>query len=102
MGPEHSRLAESGRVRYESVDDRSALEAFRLLSRREGIIPALETAHAVARIVRESERWRGDDVVLCLSGRGDKDVAEVARLLEETDSPSDGGASVDGEAGAGR
>jgi len=102
VGPEHSRLAESGRVRYESVDDRSALEAFRLLSRREGIIPALETAHAVARIVRESERWRGDDVVLCLSGRGDKDVAEVARLLEETDSPSDGGASVDGEAGAGR
>mgnify|MGYP006283811287 CR=1 FL=1 len=102
VGPEHSRLAESGRVRYESVDDRGALEAFRLLSRREGIIPALETAHAVARIVRESERWRGDDVVLCLSGRGDKDVAEVARLLEETDSPSDGGASVDGEAGAGR
>ena len=83
VGPEHSWLRESGRVRYESVDDRAALEAFQLLSRREGIIPALETAHAVARIVQEAERWRGDDVVLCLSGRGDKDVAEVARLLEE-------------------
>ena len=90
VGPEHSWLRESGRVRYESVEDRAALEAFQLLSRREGIIPALETAHAVARIVREAERWRGDDVVLCLSGRGDKDVAEVARLLEEMDAVDDG------------
>ncbi len=94
VGPEHSRLRETGRVRYESVNDRAALEAFQLLSRREGILPALETAHAVARMVQEAERWRGDDIVLCLSGRGDKDVAEVSRLLEETDAGgADGAAS---------
>jgi tryptophan synthase beta chain len=83
VGPEHAHLKDTGRVRYESVDDRAALEAFRDFSRLEGIVPALETAHAVARLRAEAGRWRGRDVVLCLSGRGDKDVAEVARLLEE-------------------
>lgn len=81
VGPEHAWLRDTGRVRYESVTDREALDAFVELCRVEGIIPALESAHALARLHIERERWRGRDVVVCLSGRGDKDVAEVARLL---------------------
>ncbi len=83
VGPEHAHLRDSGRVRYESVTDGQALDAFRLLCRTEGIIPALESAHAVAGLAMEAERWEGRDAVICLSGRGDKDVAEVARVLEE-------------------
>jgi tryptophan synthase beta chain len=83
VGPEHSWLKDSGRVTYESVTDREALNAFQALCRREGIIPALETAHALAWIERNRGRWKQDDIVLlCLSGRGDKDVAHVAKLLE--------------------
>ncbi|HWA15232.1 MAG TPA: tryptophan synthase subunit beta [Gemmatimonadales bacterium] len=83
VGPEHSWLKDSGRVTYESVTDREALNAFQALCRREGIIPALETAHALAWIERNKGRWGADDIVLlCLSGRGDKDVAHVAKLLE--------------------
>jgi tryptophan synthase beta chain len=81
VGPEHSRLRDTGRVRYESVTDEQALEAFQDLCRLEGIIPALESAHALARLAVEKERWRGHDVLVCLSGRGDKDVGEVVRLL---------------------
>ncbi|HWA58062.1 MAG TPA: tryptophan synthase subunit beta [Gemmatimonadales bacterium] len=82
VGPEHSWLRDTGRVRYESVTDAEALEAFQLFCRLEGIIPALETAHAIAWIARNRGRWTGGDpVLLCLSGRGDKDVAHVARLL---------------------
>jgi tryptophan synthase beta chain len=81
VGPEHSFLKDSGRARYVAVTDRQALDAFHRLSRLEGIVPALETAHAVAYLLGEG---RGDvgrgPVVLCLSGRGDKDVAHVARL----------------------
>jgi tryptophan synthase beta chain len=81
VGPEHSALKESGRAVYESVTDREALHAFGALARLEGIIPALESAHAVAWLLREGARWaeRGP-VVICLSGRGDKDVAQVAEL----------------------
>jgi tryptophan synthase beta chain len=82
VGPEHSWLRDSGRVRYESATDAEALAAFQRVCRTEGIIPALETAHAFAWITRARGRWQQDDLVLvCLSGRGDKDVAHVAALL---------------------
>ncbi|MFI5210842.1 MAG: tryptophan synthase subunit beta, partial [Gemmatimonadales bacterium] len=76
VGPEHSWLRDSGRVRYDAVTDREALDAFRLLCRNEGIIPALETAHAIAWVAASERAWKENDLVLlCLSGRGDKDVA---------------------------
>ena len=82
VGPEHSWLRDTGRVRYESATDAEALAAFQRVCRTEGIIPALETAHAFAWIARSRGRWSRDDLVLvCLSGRGDKDVAHVAALL---------------------
>ena len=78
VGPEHSFLKDSGRATYVSVRDDEAMAGFQLLSRLEGIIPALETAHAVAWVDRERARWTSDDaVLLCISGRGDKDVAQV-------------------------
>jgi tryptophan synthase beta chain len=81
VGPEHSFLKDSGRARYVSVRDDEAMHGFQLLSRLEGIIPALETAHAVAWVERERARWTRDDVVLlCISGRGDKDVAQVMEM----------------------
>jgi tryptophan synthase beta chain len=81
VGPEHSYLKESGRATYVAVSDRDALEGFRLLSRLEGIIPALETAHAVSWIASQAGRWTKDDaVLLCVSGRGDKDVAQVNEM----------------------
>ena len=81
VGPEHSFLKDSGRATYVGVTDDEALHAFHRLSELEGIIPALETAHAVAYLLGEGrhEVERGA-VVLCLSGRGDKDVAHVARM----------------------
>jgi tryptophan synthase beta chain len=82
VGPEHSWLRDTKRVRYESATDAEALAAFQELSRLEGIIPALETAHAIAWVRRSAGRWAADQpVLLCLSGRGDKDVAHVAALL---------------------
>jgi tryptophan synthase beta chain len=81
VGPEHAFLKDSGRATYVSVRDDEAMDGFRTLSRLEGIIPALETAHAVAWLVRERARWSADDVVLlCVSGRGDKDVAQVMEM----------------------
>jgi tryptophan synthase beta chain len=81
VGPEHSYLKDSGRARYVAVDDEAALAAFHRLSELEGIIPALETAHAVAWLMDEGRGEVADGpVVVCLSGRGDKDVAHVARL----------------------
>lgn len=82
VGPEHSWLRDTGRVHYEAVTDREALSGFQSFCRLEGIIPALETAHAIAWIEKNRGRWNGaDPVLLCLSGRGDKDVAHVAKLL---------------------
>jgi tryptophan synthase beta chain len=79
VGPEHSHLRDTGRATYVSVTDEEALRAFHLLGRLEGVIPALETAHAVAWIDANAGRWKGDEpVLLCVSGRGDKDVAQVA------------------------
>jgi tryptophan synthase beta chain len=81
VGPEHSFLKDSGRATYVAVRDDEAMAGFQLLSRLEGIIPALETAHAVAWVERERARWTPDDVVLlCISGRGDKDVAQVMEM----------------------
>jgi tryptophan synthase beta chain len=81
VGPEHSHLKESGRASYVAVTDVDALRGFELLSRAEGIIPALETAHAVAWIAGQAGRWTADEpVLLCVSGRGDKDVSQVSAL----------------------
>ena len=81
VGPEHAMLKDSGRVTYAAVNDPDVLDAFRYLSRMEGIIPALESAHAVAYVMKNADRFdRNDIVVINLSGRGDKDVAEVARM----------------------
>ncbi|WP_293170051.1 tryptophan synthase subunit beta [Oceanithermus sp.] len=82
VGPEHSHYADAGIAEYASVTDEEALEAFRFLSRAEGIIPALESAHAVAYAARLAPQMAPDEVlVINLSGRGDKDVNEVMRLL---------------------
>ena len=79
VGPEHAALKDSGRARYVAVTDAQALAAFGRLSRLEGIIPALESAHAVAWVLGEAGRWPvGAVVIVNLSGRGDKDVAAVA------------------------
>ncbi len=81
VGPEHAHLMESGRASYAAVTDESALRAFGLLSRTEGIIPALETAHAIAWVVEQKGKWTGDGAVLiCVSGRGDKDVEQVSHI----------------------
>jgi tryptophan synthase beta chain len=75
VGPEHSQLKESGRAEYISVTDREALRATSLLSRLEGIIPALESAHAVAYAVKLAQKMEKEQtIVVCLSGRGDKDL----------------------------
>ncbi len=82
VGPEHSYWKDTGRVNYVNATDSEALEAFQTLSRLEGILPALESSHAIARAIKTAgSRSRDDVVVVCLSGRGDKDVYEVARLL---------------------
>ena len=81
VGPEHSYLRDSGRATYVAVGDRAALDAVALLSRLEGIIPALETAHAVAWVAEQRGRWAADEpVLLCVSGRGDKDVAQLSEM----------------------
>jgi tryptophan synthase beta chain len=79
VGPEHAYLRDLGRARYTSVTDDEALDAVHQLARLEGIIPALESAHAVAFVLREGHRFAGrGPVLICLSGRGDKDVAQIA------------------------
>ena len=81
VGPEHSHLEEIGRARYETVTDAEVVDAFLLLSRTEGIIPALEPAHAIAWMSRERASLEGQTVLVCLSGRGDKDVAQMMDVL---------------------
>ena len=86
IGPEHAHLAAIGRARYETATDAEVLEAFQLLSRTEGIIPALESAHALAWVARAARSGdelvrSGSTVLVTLSGRGDKDVAQVRELL---------------------
>ena len=82
IGPEHAMLHDSGRVQYVSVDDEEALDAFQMLSKLEGIIPALESAHAIADALRVAPTMRPDQVILVnMSGRGDKDIFSVAGVL---------------------
>ncbi|MCD9622548.1 tryptophan synthase subunit beta [Rhabdothermincola salaria] len=81
VGPEHSHLSAIGRARYEQVTDAEVIDAFQLLSRTEGIIPALEPAHALAWISRDRHALAGRTVLLNLSGRGDKDVAQMMEIL---------------------
>ncbi len=82
VGPEHAYLKEMGRAEYEVATDEEALEAFQLLSRCEGIIPALETSHAVAHVLKLAPTLSKDDLIIInLSGRGDKDVDEVRSIL---------------------
>jgi tryptophan synthase beta chain len=81
VGPEHSHLAAIGRARYEQVTDAEVIDAFQLLSRTEGIIPALEPAHALAWVSRDRASLAGRTVLVNLSGRGDKDVAQMMEIL---------------------
>jgi tryptophan synthase beta chain len=81
VGPEHAYLADIGRARYEQVTDAEVIDAFQLLSRTEGIIPALEPAHALAWVSRARGELAGKTVLLNLSGRGDKDVAQMMDIL---------------------
>ena len=82
VGPEHSYLASIGRAEYPNVTDAEVIEAFQLLSSTEGIIPALEPAHALAWIVRAAPTMQGQTVLMNLSGRGDKDVAQMMDVLK--------------------
>ena len=81
IGPEHSWLHEIGRVQYVAATDDEALEAFQLCSKLEGIIPALETAHGLAEVIKMAPGMKGKTIVLNLSGRGDKDIFTVAHHL---------------------
>jgi tryptophan synthase beta chain len=81
VGPEHSALKDSGRARYVAATDRQVLDAFLLLARTEGILPALESAHALAWVVEAASQLRDGPVLVNLSGRGDKDMPTVLRAL---------------------
>ncbi len=81
VGPEHSYLASIGRAEYPTVTDAEVISAFQLMARSEGIIPALECAHAMAWIVREAPKMQGKVVLMNLSGRGDKDVGQMMEIL---------------------
>jgi tryptophan synthase beta chain len=82
IGPEHSWLHEIKRVEYVGATDQEALEAFQVCTRVEGIIPALESAHAIAHVMKVAPTMKKDDIiVMCLSGRGDKDIFTVAEHL---------------------
>jgi tryptophan synthase beta chain len=82
VGPEHAWLADQGRAEYTAVDDSEAIEAARTLARTEGLIPALESAHAVAELIRRAPKMRKDEIVILnLSGRGDKDMETLSRYV---------------------
>lgn len=81
IGPEHAYLHEIGRVKYDTITDKEAIDAFRLLTRLEGIIPAIESSHAVAYSLKIAKNYDKEDViVICLSGRGDKDINTILNL----------------------
>ena len=80
IGPEHAYLYDSGRAEYVAITDDEAVDAFEYLSRTEGIIPAIESAHAIAQVMKIAPKMKKDEIIIvCLSGRGDKDVAAMAR-----------------------
>ncbi len=88
VGPEHAFLNERGRIDYDFATDADALDAFSKLSRWEGIIPALESAHAIAGVLQRAPRMRADEIIIAnLSGRGDKDLAQAAEFLLEGKKP---------------
>jgi len=89
VGPEHAYLRDIGRAEYSYATDQEALEAFQTLAVKEGIIPALESAHAIAYVLREAPKMESDQIILInLSGRGDKDVAQAAEFLGIDSKPS--------------
>lgn len=80
IGPEHAYLHDSGRAEYVAITDGEAVDAFEYLSRTEGIIPAIESAHVIAQVMKIAPKMKKDEIIIvCLSGRGDKDVAAMAR-----------------------
>ncbi|MBQ8118097.1 MAG: tryptophan synthase subunit beta [Lachnospiraceae bacterium] len=80
IGPEHAYLHDIGRAQYVPITDEEAVQAFEYLSRTEGVIPAIESAHAVAQVIKIAKNYRPDQsIIVCISGRGDKDVAAIAR-----------------------
>jgi tryptophan synthase beta chain len=82
VGPEHAFLKEQGRIDYDYATDAEALDAFSKLARWEGIIPALESAHGIAGVIKRAPSLRADAIIIAnLSGRGDKDVAQAAEFL---------------------
>ncbi len=81
VGPEHAHLHKIGRVDYTTINDAQAINAFKVLSQREGIIPALESSHAVAYAIENREKLQGKSVLVCLSGRGDKDLGILDEIL---------------------
>jgi tryptophan synthase beta chain len=84
IGPEHAYLNSTKRAEYVPITDNEAVEAFELLSREEGIIPAIESSHAIAYAVKVAAEYGSDDnIIVCVSGRGDKDVAAIARYRGE-------------------
>ena len=84
MGAEHSHFKDSKRAEYASITDKEALEGFKLLSRTEGIIPALESSHAIAQVAKIAPKMKKSEIiVICLSGRGDKDVNQVSEFLKD-------------------
>jgi tryptophan synthase beta chain len=84
VGPEHSYYKKTGRAKYVSATDKEALEGFKLLSQTEGIIPALESAHAIAYTSKIAKKLKKNEIIIvCLSGRGDKDVTQVAKFIGE-------------------
>ena len=84
VGPEHSYLKDNKRVKYHSATDSEVIDAFLLLTRTEGIIPALESAHAIAEVIKVAKRHKkSESIVVTLSGRGDKDVEEVQNYLDK-------------------
>ena len=87
MGPEHAWLHDRGRVEYCSCNDNSAIEAATILCRMEGIIPAVESAHAVAEAIRRAPVSQGQTFIVNLSGRGDKDIDIYRENLKELDHP---------------
>ena len=102
VGPEHSYYAEQGIAEYVGITDDEALDAFELLSRLEGIVPALESAHAVAQVVKLAPTLRSDEIVVVnLSGRGDKDVAEVSLLRSAPEAASGAGLKSPAATGGG-
>lgn len=85
VGPEHAYLKDSGRVKYVAIDDKQALEAFHILTRKEGILPALESSHAIAYALKLAKKMGyGKNIVVNLSGRGDKDIHTVANIDNNT------------------